>query len=50
MNVSLNYKTPIVFHNLKNYDAHLILQELDKLDFKINVIPNGLEKAIDFKS
>ena len=28
----------------KNYDSHLIMQELGKLNPKINVIPNGLEK------
>ena len=42
INVSLNYKDPIVFHNLKIY-AHLVMQELGKFNFEINVIPNGLE-------
>ena len=41
---TLNSKIHIVFHNLKNYDLHLIMQELGKFNFKINVIPNGLEK------
>ena len=48
INVSLNYKIPIVFHNIKNYDAHLITQELGKFDFKINVTQNGLEKYMRF--
>ena len=48
INISLHYKTPIVFHNLKNYDAHLIMQEISKFDFKINVIANGLEKYSSF--
>ena len=26
--VNLNQKIPIVFHNLKNYDSHLIMQEV----------------------
>ena len=26
INLRLNHKTPIVFHNLKNYDFHLIMQ------------------------
>ena len=38
--VKLNQKIPVVFHNLKNYDSHLIMQELCKFHFKINVIPN----------
>ena len=46
--VSLNYKHPVVFHNLKNYDVHLIMQELGKFDFKINVMPDGLKKYTCF--
>ena len=44
--MSLNYKIPIVFHILNNYDSHLNMQELKKgkFDFKINAIPNRLEK------
>ena len=34
----LNHTIPIVFHNLKNDDSHLIMQDLDKTS-KINVIP-----------
>ena len=37
-----------MFYNLKNYDSHLIMQELGKLSLKINVIPNGLEKYMSF--
>ena len=44
INVKLNHKIPAVFHNLKNYDSHLIMQERDKFNLKINVIPNELEK------
>ena len=46
--VKLNHKIPIVFHNLNNYDLQLIIQDLGKFNFKINVIPNGLEKCIRF--
>ena len=48
ISVSLNQKIPIVLRNLTNYDAHLIMQKLGKFDFKINVIPNGLENYISF--
>ena len=41
INLRLNQKIPIVFHNLKNYDSHLIMQELGEFNLKINVIPNG---------
>ena len=43
----LNHKTPLVFQYLKNYDSHLTIRELDKLNFKINVIPNGLDKYVN---
>ena len=33
---------------MRGYDSHLIFNELDKFDFKINVIPNGLEKNMAF--
>ena len=29
---------------LKRYDSHLTMQELDKFNLKISVIPKGLEK------
>ena len=35
---------PVIFHNLKGYDSHLIFKELSKFNVKISVIPNGLEK------
>ena len=45
-NVSLKIskKVPVIFHNLKGYDNHLILKELNKFNVKMSVIPNGLEK------
>ena len=48
INVKLNHKNSVVFHNLKNYDLHLIMQELGKFSLKISVIPNGLEKYMSF--
>ena len=38
----------MVLHNLKNYAAHLIMEELGKSDFKTNVIPNGLKNCMSF--
>ena len=34
INVKLNHKIPTIFHNLKNYDSHLIMQELGKFILK----------------
>ena len=48
INLKLNHKMPFVFHKLKNYCSHLIMQELDKFNLKINIIPNGLEKYMRF--
>ena len=39
---------PVIFHNLRGYDSHLIIQEIGKFDVKVNVIPNGLEKCVAF--
>ena len=48
VNFKLAKKFPVIFHNLKGYDSHLIFNELDKFDVKIKVIPNGLEKYMAF--
>ena len=39
---------PVIFHNLKVYDSHLIFKELSKFKVKISVIRNGLEKYMAF--
>ena len=44
----LTKKIPVIFHNLRGYDSHLIMQEIDKFVVKINVIPNGLEQYMAF--
>ena len=48
INFQLTKKVPVVFHNLKGYDSHLIFFELHKFNLKINVIPSGLEKYMAF--
>ena len=39
---------PVIFHNIRPYDSHLIFCELNKFDVKIDLIPNRLEKHITF--
>ena len=34
INLTLNHKIHILFHNLKNYDSHLVMQELRKFNLK----------------
>ena len=46
--IQLNKEIPVIFHNLRGYDSHLIYCELDKFDVEIGVIPNGLEKYMVF--
>ena len=48
INFRLTKNVPVIFHNLRGYESHLIFNELDKSDEKINVIPNGLEKYMAF--
>ena len=51
-NCNINFwlikKVPVIFHNLRGYDSHLIFNELNKFNVKISVIPNGLEKYMEF--
>ena len=47
IDVNLNHKIPVVSHNLKNLDYHLIMQELGKFNVKINVIPNELKNIYE---
>ena len=47
-NFQLTEKAPVIFHNLRGYESHLIFSELNKFNVKINVIPNGLEKYMVF--
>ena len=40
----LTKKVPVIFHNLRGFDSHLIIKEISKFDVGVSVIPNGLEK------
>ena len=48
INGKLIHKITVVFHNIRNYDSYLIMQELGRFNLNINVIPNGLEKYMSF--
>ena len=52
-------KIPVIFHNLKGYDSHFIMQQIGKIakrhrdedteqNLSINVIPNNMEKYMAF--
>ena len=47
---SISEKLIIVFHNLQNYDSHLIIQEIHKsVTQNIRVIPRNSEKMMSFQ-
>ena len=53
MKLKINLKTitiPVFCHNLKNYDAHLIMREIGKVqgERELKFIPNNMEKYITF--
>ena len=48
INLKVSKKLPVIFHNLRGYDSHLVMKELAKFNCKISVIPNGLEKYMSF--
>ena len=57
-----NIKIPVIFHNLRGYDSHFIMQQIGKIakehtytnkkgqkaEMNINVIPNNMEKYMAF--
>ncbi|XP_034266860.1 uncharacterized protein LOC117661806 [Pantherophis guttatus] len=46
---SRNPVIPVVFHNLRDYDSHLLMQAISKVKgHKITCIPNNTEKYISF--
>ena len=48
INLKMSKRIPVIFHNLRGYDSHIIIKEVSKFDVKVSVIPNGLEKYMAF--
>ena len=42
INLKLTKKIPVIFHNLRGYDSHLLIKEICKFDVKVSFIPNGI--------
>ena len=42
------YQIPVVFHNLRGYDAHHLMQAMSKLEKEVKCIANNMEKYITF--
>ena len=48
INLKITKKAPVIFHNLKGYNSHLIFKELSKFNCKISVVANGLDNYMSF--
>ena len=48
INLQWTKNVSVIFLNLIGYDSHLIFNEFNKLDMKIEEIPNRLEKYMAF--
>ena len=44
----ISNKVPVVFHNIRGYDSHFIMQEIGKFNLNIEVIPTNSEKYLSF--
>ena len=42
------FTSPVLFHNLRGYDSHLLMQAISKVGGEITCIPNNTEKYISF--
>lgn len=49
LNLKQRERIPVLFHNLKGYDSHIIMQSIGKVKHKkLNCIPQNHEKYISF--
>ena len=48
LGMKLTKTIPVIFHNLKGYDSHLLLPELGKFHKKISIIPNNMQTYMSF--
>ena len=48
INLKLSKKIPVISHNPRGHDIHLIIKEISKFHVKVSVIPNGLEIYMAF--
>jgi len=44
LNYRLTEKIPVIFHNLRGYDSHFIMEEINKFKKSVGVIPNNMDR------
>ena len=49
LDIRNNYILPVVFHNLRGYDGHLIIKEAKQKGFNVRVIANTSEKYMNIR-
>lgn len=45
-----SFHIPIILHNLRGYDSHLIMESLGKVNSRLSCIANNMERYISFSS
>jgi hypothetical protein len=50
LNFSYDNILPVFFHNLKNYDSHILLHGFKKYKKKLTVVPNNTEKFLSIQA
>ena len=48
LQLKLSHTIPVIFHNLRGYDSHHLMQKLGQFKKNIRVIPNNMEKYMSF--
>src|SRR3989454_286052 len=48
LQMKLTHTIPVIFHNLRGYDMHLLLQEVGRFKRELTIIPNNMEKYMSF--
>src|SRR2546426_4978768 len=48
LQMKLTHIIPVIFHNLRGYDMHLLLQEVGRFKRELTIIPNNMEKYMSF--
>ena len=48
LKLRLSHKIPVIFHNMRGYDCHHLMQKISLFKKSISIIPNNMEKYMSF--